>query len=86
MPGVDTIEALTAAVQAFDATPLGLQVDRDADATSASIVSTPGTQSASHLPDIGGDASTPYLRWWAGWSAAYVRVVRDVNGPLVAKW
>ena len=32
MPGVDTIEALTAAVQAFDATPLGLQVDRDADA------------------------------------------------------
>ena len=32
MPGVDTIEALTAAVQAFDATPLGLQVDPDADA------------------------------------------------------
>ena len=32
MPGVDTIEALMAAVQAFDATPLGLQVDRDADA------------------------------------------------------
>ena len=29
---VDTIEALTAAVQAFDATPLGLQVDPDADA------------------------------------------------------
>jgi hypothetical protein len=32
VPGVDTIEALTAAVQAFDATPLGLQVDPDADA------------------------------------------------------
>jgi hypothetical protein len=32
VPGVDTIEALTAAVQAFDATPLGLQVDSDADA------------------------------------------------------
>ena len=32
MPGVDTIEALTSAAQAFDATPLGLQVDPDADA------------------------------------------------------
>ncbi len=32
MPGFDTIEALTAAVQASDATPLGLQVDLDADA------------------------------------------------------
>jgi hypothetical protein len=32
MPGVNTIEALTSAVQAFDATPLGLQVDPDADA------------------------------------------------------
>jgi hypothetical protein len=32
VPGVDTIEALMAAVQAFDATPLGLQVDSDADA------------------------------------------------------
>jgi hypothetical protein len=32
MPGVDTIEALTAAVQAFDARPLGLQVDADAEA------------------------------------------------------
>jgi hypothetical protein len=32
MPGVDTIEALTSAAQAFDATPLGLQVDLDADA------------------------------------------------------
>ena len=32
MPGVHTIEALMAAVQAFDATPLGLQVDSDADA------------------------------------------------------
>jgi len=32
MPGVHTIEALTAAVQAFDATPLGLRVDPDADA------------------------------------------------------
>jgi hypothetical protein len=32
VPGVDTIEVLTAAVQAFNATPLGLQVDPDADA------------------------------------------------------
>jgi hypothetical protein len=32
VPGVDTIEALMAAVQAFDATPLGLQVDPYADA------------------------------------------------------
>jgi hypothetical protein len=32
VPGVDTIDALMAAVQAFDATPLGLQVDADADA------------------------------------------------------
>src|SRR5215217_9656893 len=32
MQGVDTIEALTSAAQAFDATPLGLQVDPDADA------------------------------------------------------
>ena len=32
MPGVDTIEALTAAAQAFDATPLGLQVDPDTEA------------------------------------------------------
>jgi hypothetical protein len=32
VPGVDTIEALTAAVQAFDARPLGLQVDLDAEA------------------------------------------------------
>jgi hypothetical protein len=32
MPGVNTIEALMSAVQAFDATPLGLQVDPDADA------------------------------------------------------
>jgi hypothetical protein len=31
VPGVDTIEALMAAVPAFDATPLGLQVDADAD-------------------------------------------------------
>mgnify|MGYP003288224452 CR=1 FL=1 len=31
-PAVDTIGALLAAVQAFDATPLGLQVDSDADA------------------------------------------------------
>ena len=32
MPAVDTIEALTAAAEAFDTTPLGLQVDPDADA------------------------------------------------------
>jgi hypothetical protein len=32
VPAVDTIEALTAAAQAFDATPLGLHVDSDADA------------------------------------------------------
>ena len=32
MPGVDTIEALTAAVRAFDAQPLGLEVDADAEA------------------------------------------------------
>jgi hypothetical protein len=32
MPRVDTIEALTATVQSFDATPLGLQVDPEADA------------------------------------------------------
>src|SRR4029453_11457991 len=32
VPGGDTMEALTAAVQAFDATPLGLQVDPDAEA------------------------------------------------------
>jgi hypothetical protein len=31
VPGVDTIEALTAAMRALDATPLGLQVDSDAD-------------------------------------------------------
>jgi hypothetical protein len=33
VPRVDTIEALTATAQAFDATPLGLQVDADAEAT-----------------------------------------------------
>jgi hypothetical protein len=32
VPGVDTIEALTAAAQAFDATLLGLRVDPDAEA------------------------------------------------------
>ena len=32
MPRVDSIEALADAVQAFDATPLGLQVDPEADA------------------------------------------------------
>ena len=32
MPRVETIEALAEAVQAFDATPLGLQVDPEADA------------------------------------------------------
>lgn len=32
MPRVDTIEALRAAVETFDATPLGLHVDPDADA------------------------------------------------------
>src|SRR4029450_10542210 len=32
VPAVDTIEALTAAAEAFDTTPLGLQVDPDADA------------------------------------------------------
>lgn len=32
MPGVETIEALIAAVQAFDAAPLGLRVNPDADA------------------------------------------------------
>jgi hypothetical protein len=32
VPAVDTIEALAEAAQAFDATPLGLQVDSDADA------------------------------------------------------
>jgi hypothetical protein len=32
VPGVDTMEALAAAAEAFDATPLGLQVDPDADA------------------------------------------------------
>ena len=32
MPRVDTIEALGEAVQAFDATPLGIQVDPEADA------------------------------------------------------
>jgi len=32
VPGVDTIEALTAAAQASDATPLGLRVDPDAEA------------------------------------------------------
>jgi hypothetical protein len=32
VPGVDTIEALTAAARAFDATPLGLRVDPDAEA------------------------------------------------------
>jgi hypothetical protein len=33
VPRVETIEALTATAQAFDATPLGLQVDADAEAT-----------------------------------------------------
>jgi hypothetical protein len=32
VPRVDTIEALTAAVQTFDDTPLGLRVDADAEA------------------------------------------------------
>jgi hypothetical protein len=32
VPAVEEIEALASAAQAFDATPLGLQVDADAEA------------------------------------------------------
>jgi hypothetical protein len=56
--GVDAIEALTAAAQAFDATPLGLQVDADADAAVRESLRRTGLVL---LGEIHGVAQTPVL-------------------------
>jgi hypothetical protein len=66
MPGVDTIEALTAAVRAFDAQPLGLEVDADAEAAVRQSLERTGLVL---LGEIHGVAQTPVLldeliRWF----------------------
>ena len=58
VPGVDTIEALTSAVQAFDAAPLGLQVDPDAEAAVLQSVRRTGLLL---LGETHGVAQTPVL-------------------------
>jgi hypothetical protein len=58
VPGVDTIEALTAAAQAFDPRPLGLQVDPDAE---AAVRESLGRTGLVLLGEIHGVAQTPVL-------------------------
>jgi hypothetical protein len=58
VPAVDTIEALAEAAQAFDATPLGLQVDSDADAVARESLQRTGLLL---LGEAHGVAQTPVL-------------------------
>ena len=86
MPGVDTIEALMAAVQAFDATPLGLQVDRDADAAVRESVRRTGLVL---LGEGHGIAQTPVLMEeliaWFGLGGIALEWDEDL-GPWLDRW
>jgi hypothetical protein len=58
VPGIEEIEALTAAAQDFDATPLGLRVDSDAEAAVRESLRRTGLVL---LGELHGVAQTPVL-------------------------
>jgi hypothetical protein len=86
MPGVDTIEALTAAVQAFDARPLGLQVDLDAEAAVRESLERTGLVL---LGEAHGVAQTPVLVdeliTWFGLGGIALEWDEDF-GPWLDRW
>ena len=86
MPGVDTIEALIAAVHAFDATPLGLQVDSDADAAVRQSLRRTGLVL---LGEGHGIAQTPVLVGeliaWFGLGGIALEWHEDL-GPWLDRW
>jgi hypothetical protein len=86
VPGVDTIGALLAAVQAFDATPLGLQVDSDADAAVRESLRRTGLVL---LGERHGIAQTPVLVGeliaWFGLGAIALEWHEDLR-PWLDRW
>jgi hypothetical protein len=86
VPGVDTIEALMAAVHAFDATPLGLQVDTDADAAVRQSLRRTGLVL---LGEGHGIAQTPVLVGeliaWFGLGGIALEWHEDL-GPWLDRW
>ena len=86
MPGVDTIEDLTIAAQAFDATPLGLQVDRDAEAAVRESLRRTGLVL---LGEGHGIAQTPLLMAdlivWFGLGGIALEWHEDL-GPWLDRW
>jgi hypothetical protein len=86
VPGVDTIEALMAAVQAFDARPLGLQVDADADAAVRQSLQRTGLVL---LGETHGIAQTPVLVEeliaWFGLGGIALEWHEDLR-PWLARW
>jgi hypothetical protein len=86
VPGVDTIEALTAAVHAFDATPLGLQVDSDAAAAVRESLRRTGLVL---LGETHGVAQTPVLAEeliaWFGLGGIALEWPEDLK-PWLDRW
>jgi hypothetical protein len=86
MPRVDTIEALTAAVRSFDATPLGLQVDPEADAAVRESLRRTGLVL---LGEVHGVAQTPVLidelMAWFGLGGIALEWNEDLR-PWLDRW
>ena len=86
MPSVDTIEALNAAAQSFDTTPLGLQVDADAE---AAVRESLRRTALVLLGEIHGVAQTPVLLGeliaWFGLGGIALEWNEDLT-PWLDRW